>query len=150
MKLTPFSSAWSIMRIDSALPVLPPNIMAPRQISLTRTPVLPSDRWFIAPVYHRAGAARRRFDARGSVALQSREAIAMEGRVSERQLRHPRPLHEQADVVLVGHADAAVHLERLVGEEDVGIGAARLRVRDLDRGVVRSRIDRAGGSHHGR
>jgi hypothetical protein len=44
----------------------------------------------------------------------------------ERDRRRPRALQEEPDVVLVGHADAAVHLHRLVADEAERIGAAGL------------------------
>ena len=38
----------------------------------------------------------------------------MEAGVAEQLVEHPHPLHEQADVIFVRHADAAVHLHRLL------------------------------------
>jgi len=58
----------------------------------------------------------RRFSIR-----PAREAIAVIGGVAERHLAGPRALDEEADVVLVRHADAAVHLHGLAGDQAVGI-----------------------------
>ena len=49
--------------------------------------------------------------------VQPGEAIGVEAGVAEKLLADPRALHEQADVELVGHADAAVHLHRFLHRE---------------------------------
>src|SRR5947208_1911399 len=67
----------------------------------------PASRWALAPE-----AVRR--------------PLAVIRGVAEHDLGRPRRLEIEADVVLVGHADAAVHLDRLVADEHVGVGAARL------------------------
>ena len=43
------------------------------------------------------------------------------GAITERVLTHSRPLHEESDLVLVGHADAAMHLDALAGHQVIGI-----------------------------
>ena len=40
-----------------------------------------------------------------------RHRLGMEPCVAQEFIQHAHPLHEQADVILVGHADAAVHLD---------------------------------------
>ena len=42
----PASIAWSMIATPSSLGVRPPNIIAPRQSSLTLTPVRPRGRYF--------------------------------------------------------------------------------------------------------
>src|SRR3990167_7857177 len=44
-------------------------------------------------------------------------AVAMVARPAEQLLGHPGALEVEARVVNVGHADAAVHLDHLVGDE---------------------------------
>src|SRR4029079_15275926 len=50
----------------------------------------------------------------GRRAVEPGDAITMVGRVAEGPPRAPCALQEDADVVLVGHADPAVHLHALV------------------------------------
>ena len=49
------------------------------------------------------------------VALQHAVPITMVGAITERVLTYSRSLHEESDLVLVGHADAAVHLNAFTG-----------------------------------
>ena len=45
----------------------------------------------------------------------------MVGTITERVLTYSRSLHEESNLVLVGHADAAMHLNALAGHQIVGI-----------------------------
>ena len=74
----------------------------------------------------------------------------MERGVAEGELQRPGSLHEEADVVLVGHADSAVHLQGLVRDQDQGVGAAGLGVRDLKLRVAVTGVERSGRRHGGR
>jgi len=74
--------------------------------------------------------------------LQFRVAAAVPGGVAERHLRRSRSLQEEADVVLVGHADAAVHLDRFVGGEQERVGETRLGERDELRRLRAVLVDR--------
>src|SRR5690606_15243036 len=70
-----------------------------------------------------------------SIPLELPVAIAVEVHVAERLLGHGSPLQEEADVELVGHADAAVHLNALARHPierlpDLGLRQAR-ELRDL-------------------
>ena len=49
------------------------------------------------------------------VTLQHAVPITMVGAITERVLTYSRSLHEESDLVLVGHADAAVHLNAFTG-----------------------------------
>src|SRR5215468_7061414 len=66
-----------------------------------------------------------RVAGRRSVAVEPGDAVAVERGIAELDLGRPRALQEEAHVVLVGHPDAAVHLDALVADQHVGIGAAR-------------------------
>ena len=46
----------------------------------------------------------------------------MEIDVAEQLTQHRRPLHEQADVMLVGHAYPAMHLNAFAGGEPGDVG----------------------------
>src|SRR5512147_288464 len=72
----------------------------------------------------RAASAARLVDF-GSIPVEARRSLAVPRRIAERRLGDPRPLEEEADVVLVGDADAAVHLHALVRHEHERVGAAR-------------------------
>ena len=66
----------------------------------------------------------------------------MEARVTQQFVQHPDPFHEQADVELVGHADAAVHLHRLLHSQfgdapGLGLGHRHDQTRVLAPGVQR-------------
>ena len=58
--------------------------------------------------------------------MQGGEAFAVMGGVAERDLGGAGALQEEPDVVLVGHADAAVHLDGLVRDKMQRFGGARL------------------------
>ncbi len=49
------------------------------------------------------------------VALQHAVPITMVGAITERVLTYSRSLHEESNLVLVGHADAAMHLNAFTG-----------------------------------
>ena len=55
------------------------------------------------------------------VPLQHAVPITMVGAITERVLTYSRSLHEESDLVLVGHADAAMHLNALTGHQIVSI-----------------------------
>src|SRR6188508_1280151 len=79
-------------------------------------------------ISHRPTRPRNAMSRRGgSVTVEPGDAITMVGRVAEGHLRTTRALKEKAHVVLVGHADSAVHLHALVADQPVGVRAARLR-----------------------
>src|SRR2546425_2349276 len=63
---------------------------------------------------------------RRSVPVEPGHAVAVPGGVTAGELRRARALQEETDVVLVGHADAAVHLHALVADQQERIRAARL------------------------
>lgn len=54
---------------------------------------------------------------RGSQTLQVGVALAMERRIAEGLLGDPCALEEQPDLLGIGHADTAVQLHRLAGDE---------------------------------
>src|SRR4051794_23429487 len=79
MKLIPASSARWMMRIESSWSGLPqsPNIMAPRQSGLTRTPVRPRERRSMLPTLDdRRGAPASAAGAQTRVRLDGRVALA--------------------------------------------------------------------------
>src|SRR3954463_8168304 len=76
-----------------------------------------------------------------SVALEPRVAIALIGGVAEERGGDARALEEEADVQLVGDADAAVHLHRLGGAQREGVGGARLGGAGELRHVVAPLVD---------
>src|SRR5262245_49491660 len=80
-----------------------------------------------------------------SVAVETSDPVAMEGRIAELELRGPRALQEEAHVVLVGHPDAPVHLYALVADHHEGVGAPRLRhaCQPCHTGVVGVLVQRA-------
>src|SRR5580658_1389985 len=78
-----------------------------------------------------------------SISRKSGVAVAVEGGVAEARLRDPRALQEEADLVLVGHADAAMHLDAFVADEKkrvagLGLGDAREFARIAGAGVDRA------------
>src|SRR4051794_30446597 len=79
MKLMPASSARWMIRIESSWSGLPqsPNIMAPRQSGLTRTPVRPRGRRCMVPTLDdRRGAPASVAGAQTRVRLDGRVALA--------------------------------------------------------------------------
>ena len=52
-----------------------------------------------------------------SVAVEAGEPVGVKVRIAKQFLANANPLHEQADVEFVGHADAAVHLDRFLHGE---------------------------------
>src|SRR4029077_14818108 len=74
-----------------------------------------------AMLARRAAAPRPR-----SVPVETGDAVAVERGVAEGDLRGPRPLEVESHVVLVGHADPAVHLHALVAHQHERVRAARL------------------------
>jgi len=55
------------------------------------------------------------------VPLQHAVPITMVGAITERVLTDSRSLHEKSDLVLVGHADATMHLNTLTRHQIVSI-----------------------------
>ena len=55
-----------------------------------------------------------------SITLHPRQLIGMEIGVAEQFLADPRALHEEADVELVGHAHAAMHLHAFLDRQRCG------------------------------
>jgi len=76
------------------------------------------------------------------VPLDPRVAVAVEGLVAEGRLGGAGALQVEAGVVGVGHADAAVHLHHLVGDEVQGVADLGLRQRDQLRHVRAVVVDR--------
>ena len=75
---------------------------------------------------------------------QLRHAIAVEEHVAEQLAKDRFALHEQADVMLVGHADAAVHLHPFADREIGDVRRLGLGDRDEQLGlIVASSISRA-------
>src|SRR4051794_5268447 len=121
MKLTPASSAAWMMRIESSWSGLPqaPNIMAPRQSGLTRTPVLPRVRYSIprpypALVVEQLALHVQATGVAGELAGRADDAVARDDDAD----RVPR----------IGAAHRAGHAAQLAGQLAVGHGLA---VRDL-------------------
>jgi hypothetical protein len=56
-------------------------------------------------------------DFTASVAVEAGEPVRVKVRIAKQFLAYANPLHEQADVEFVGHADAAVHLDRFLHGE---------------------------------
>jgi hypothetical protein len=56
-------------------------------------------------------------DFAASVAVEAGEPVGVKVRIAKQFLAYANPLHEQADVEFVGHADAAVHLDRFLHGE---------------------------------
>src|SRR5262249_5830251 len=78
----------------------------------------------------RARASARIAAATWSMAIKTRELLGMEVGVAEQFLPYAHAFHEEADVELVGHADAAMHLHRLLHGKPGGGGGPRLGHRD--------------------
>ena len=55
------------------------------------------------------------------VPLQRSIPVAMEARTTKRFARDTGAFHVETDVAFVGHADAAVHLDRFIAHEEEGI-----------------------------
>src|SRR5207253_71840 len=85
---------------------------------------------------------------RESETLKGSEAIPVPGGIAERHLRAAHALEVEPNVVLVGHADAAVHLHSLVAGEHRGIRTAGLGDRDERARVARSLIERGRRTEH--
>ena len=66
----------------------------------------------------------------------------MEIAVTEHFLADPRPLHEEADVELVGHAHAAMHLHAFLHRQRRGCAPARFGDRNSGAGILEIRIQR--------
>ena len=62
-------------------------------------------------------------------ALERREAVAVVARVSEQEFGRLRALEKEADLLLVGHTDATVYLDRHPGHAIAGFGCPVLRER---------------------
>src|SRR5580692_9334354 len=85
-----------------------------------------------------------------SVAVEAREPIGVKVRVAEQLLAYANPLHEQPDVELVGHPDAAMHLHRFIhGERGAEAGASLRHRHDRTRAIVRI-VERLQRLEHGR
>src|ERR1700686_5102032 len=52
-----------------------------------------------------------------SIPLRPRQLVGVEIAVAEQLLADPRPLHEEADVELIGHAHAAMHMHALLDRQ---------------------------------
>src|SRR3982075_4287216 len=65
-----------------------------------------------------------------SITLHPCQLVSMKIVVAEQFLAHPRALHEEADVELVGHAHAAVHLNAFLHRQGRGRTGARGSHRD--------------------
>ena len=70
--------------------------------------------------------SRRRASARllttrvGSITPRPRQLVGVEVGVAEQLLADPRALHEEADVELVGHAHATMHLHAFLNRQRRG------------------------------
>src|ERR1700730_13574869 len=60
------------------------------------------------------------FDSRHSIAVQARQPVGVEIRVAEQLLGGTDALHIEAYVELVGHADAAMHLDGFLNRQRSG------------------------------
>src|SRR5690606_18349182 len=86
-------------------------------------------------------APAKRRGRRASVAAKDADVVDVEVVVAEELLADARALHEQADVELVGHADAAVHLHRLLDGESAGGPGPRLGDGDVLGGAGRVLVE---------
>src|SRR4051812_683140 len=77
-----------------------------------------------------------------SITLPPRQLIGVKIAVAEQFLADPRALHEEADVELVGHAHAAVHLHAFLDRERRGRAGLRLCDRHGRAGVLEIAIQR--------
>src|SRR3546814_8930700 len=68
-----------------------------------------------------------------SVTTQSRDPFSLPERVAEHLVKHPLPLQIQADVVFVGHANPAMHLQSLLYRQPGCLSHLRLRDRHHQR-----------------
>src|SRR6186997_3431428 len=89
-------------------------------------------RWFETP---RKRAAPHH-EAAVSITLHPRQLTGVEIAVAEQFLADPRALHEEADVELVGHSHAAVHLHALLHRQRGGRPGAGLGDGDRRTGVL--------------
>src|SRR5690349_492506 len=60
------------------------------------------------------------------VTAETGVTVAVEAFAAIQRLEHAGAFHVEARVVRIRHADAAVHLDRLVGDKVQGFGGARL------------------------
>src|SRR5438045_8119271 len=94
------------------LPLQLRRIQGPYQRSSFRdAPLGPGPESILPIVVMDSGLALRapRNDG-NSITLRPRQLIGVKIGIPEQFLTHPRALHEEADVELVGHAHAAMHL----------------------------------------
>src|SRR5512144_2228735 len=83
-----------------------------------------------------ASSAATRSRAEASVAAQFRNPVAVIINISEHLAEHRLALHEKPDVMLVGHPDAAVHLDPFAHRErrdvgGLGLGDRNMKLRPL-------------------
>src|SRR6266849_7082582 len=77
-----------------------------------------------------------------SIALHPRQLVSMKIAVAEQFLADPGALHEEADIELVGHAHAAMHLHALLHRQRRGRTRARFCDRDRRACILKIRIER--------
>src|ERR1700680_3621046 len=90
----------------------------------------------------RDGASRLLTMRSQSIALSPLQLIRMKIAVAEQLLADPRALHEEADIELVGHAHAAMHLHALLNRQRGRRAGARLRHRHRGAGILKICIQR--------
>src|SRR6516164_10344565 len=78
--------------------------------SIERVPVIAHTPRIVYRIESSPGSNAQVFGAVQLITMQLRKLGRVEVRVAEEFLTHPGTLHEQPDVELVGHADAAMHL----------------------------------------
>src|SRR5271166_6473089 len=96
------------------------------------------------------GAPLLRNFAEFLVAVEPGQPVGMKVRIAEQFLAHADPLHEQADVEFVGHADAAMHLYGFLHSQRGAKTGARLCHRHDRPGAVERFIESLQRLEHGR
>ena len=76
------------------------------------------------------------------VAAQACESVAVIDAVAEGQLGGLETLEEEADLFFVGHADAAVHLDRFTADQVRDVRTTRLRAARALGNVIAPVVDR--------
>ena len=66
---------------------------------------------------NRINRAAMQRDRQRSIAVEPREAFAVEGSIAPHRLQHPRALDVEACIMFVGHADATVQLDHLAADQ---------------------------------
>src|ERR1700731_5219570 len=90
----------------------------------------------------RDGASRLLTMRSQSITLHPGQLVGVKIAVAEQLLADPRALHEEADIELVGHAHAAMHLHALLNRQRRGRTGARFFDRARRARIFQNRIER--------